>query len=234
MGLRPEFENVRSSIQHRVPPPDIERAVADVRSEETRLALQTGGRSSITQGASDQVLAAEHASGHRPYGQNLQSGSSAGASGQRDMSKIICHYCKKPGHMIADSRKRQNANSHRQSDTAHLAAPPETPTESETSLSLPASAAMVTPTPDTDSFTPRQRKQIQRLNQSCHISSSSATGICSPLLNQHRGLLWRRSSSVLSPPRSSNTARRGCTPTCCIKMSSSYPFTYHEESVFSS
>lgn len=38
MGLRPEFENVRSSIQHRVPPPDIERAVADVRSEETRLA----------------------------------------------------------------------------------------------------------------------------------------------------------------------------------------------------
>ena len=56
----------------------------------------------------------------------------------------------------------------------------------------------------------------------------------SPLLNQHRGLLWRRSSSVLSPPRSSNTARRGCTPTCCIKMSSSYPFTYHEESVFSS
>ena len=37
MGLRPEFENVRSSIQHRVPLPDIERAVADVRSEETRL-----------------------------------------------------------------------------------------------------------------------------------------------------------------------------------------------------
>jgi hypothetical protein len=42
------------------------------------------------------------------------------------------HYCKKPGHMIADSRKRQNANSRRQSDTAHLAAPPGTPTESET------------------------------------------------------------------------------------------------------
>ena len=94
--------------------------------------LGAGGRSYITQGASDQVLAAEHASGHRPYGQNLQSGSSAGASGQRDMSKIICHYCKKPGHMIADSRKRQNANSRRQSDTAHLAAPPGTPTESET------------------------------------------------------------------------------------------------------
>lgn len=75
---------------------------------------------------------AEHASGHRPYSKNLQSGSSAGASDQRDMSKIICHYCKKPGHMIADSRKRQNANSRRQSDTAHLAAPPETPTESET------------------------------------------------------------------------------------------------------
>ena len=92
--------------------------------------LGAGGRSYITQGASDQVLAAEHASGHRPYGQNLQSGSSAGASGQRDMSAIICHYCKKPGHMIADSRKRQNANSRRQSDTAHLAAPPETPTES--------------------------------------------------------------------------------------------------------
>ena len=51
MGLRPEFENVRSSIQHRVPPPDIERAVADVRSEETRLSPLY------------QVLAAEHASG---------------------------------------------------------------------------------------------------------------------------------------------------------------------------
>uniref|UniRef100_A0A5C7GPH4 Uncharacterized protein n=1 Tax=Acer yangbiense TaxID=1000413 RepID=A0A5C7GPH4_9ROSI len=44
----------------------------------------------------NQVLAAEHASGHRPYGQNLQSGSFAGASGQRDMSKIICYFCKKP------------------------------------------------------------------------------------------------------------------------------------------
>lgn len=32
-----------------------------------------------------------------------------------------------------------------------------------------------TPTPDTDCFTPRQRKQIQRLNPSCHIFSSSAT-----------------------------------------------------------
>lgn len=37
--------------------------------------------------------------------------------------------------MIADSHKRQNANSRRQSDMAHLAAPPETPTESETSQS---------------------------------------------------------------------------------------------------
>lgn len=108
-----------------------------------------------------------------------------------------CHYCKKPGHMIADSRKRQNANSRRQSDTAHLAALPETPTESETFQS-PYSIGPLkhyfydlrsTPTPDTDSFTPRQRKQIQRLNPSCHISSSSATGIFSPLCLQHRGLL---------------------------------------------
>nr|XP_048322176.1 DNA polymerase-like [Ziziphus jujuba var. spinosa] len=38
MGLRPKFKNVISLIQHRVPPPDIERSVADVRSEETRLA----------------------------------------------------------------------------------------------------------------------------------------------------------------------------------------------------
>ena len=91
-----------------------------------------------------------------------------------------CYYCKKPGHMIADSRKRQNANSRRQSDTAHLAAPPETPTESETYQS-PYSIGPLkhyfydlrsTPTPDTDSFTPRQRKQIQRLNPSCHIFSS--------------------------------------------------------------
>lgn len=37
-----------------------------------------------------------------------------------------------------------------------------------------------TPRPDTNSFTPRQRKQIQRLNPSCHISSSSTTGICPP------------------------------------------------------
>lgn len=61
---------------------------------------------------------------------NLAKQSFAGASGQRDMSSS--YYCKKPGHMIADSRKRQNANSRRQSDTAHLAALPETPTESET------------------------------------------------------------------------------------------------------
>ena len=38
MGLRHEFKNVRSSIQHQVFPPDIERTVADVRSEGTRLA----------------------------------------------------------------------------------------------------------------------------------------------------------------------------------------------------
>lgn len=37
-----------------------------------------------------------------------------------------------------------------------------------------------TPRPDTNSFTPRQRKQIQRFNPSCHISSSSTTGICPP------------------------------------------------------
>ncbi|KAK8491951.1 hypothetical protein V6N13_034959 [Hibiscus sabdariffa] len=85
--------------------------------------------------------------------------------------------------MIADSRKRQNANSRRQSDTAHLAALPETPTESETFQSPYRIGPLKhyfydlrsTPTPDTDSFTPRQRKQIQRLNPSCHISSSSAT-----------------------------------------------------------
>lgn len=80
MGLRPEFENVRSSIQHRVTPPDIERVVADVRS---------GGDSTCfpllgwVLGVDlillrvlqiNQVLGAEHASGHRPYGQNLQSG----------------------------------------------------------------------------------------------------------------------------------------------------------------
>nr|YP_009381897.1 hypothetical protein AEK19_MT1478 [Utricularia reniformis]ART31668.1 hypothetical protein AEK19_MT1478 [Utricularia reniformis] len=55
------------------------------------------GRSTSPKGASDQ---AEHASG--PYGKNLQSSSSAGASGQRDMSKKRCHYYKKPGHMIRD------------------------------------------------------------------------------------------------------------------------------------
>lgn len=39
--------------------------------------------------------------------------------------------------VVTDSRKRcyQYANSRRQSDTAHLADPPETPTESETSQS---------------------------------------------------------------------------------------------------
>ena len=68
----------------------------------------------------------------RPYGQNLQSRSSAGVSGQPNMSKIICYYCKKSGHIIAYSCKRQNANSHRQLATTHLAAPPEMPTESET------------------------------------------------------------------------------------------------------
>ncbi|KAK8478129.1 hypothetical protein V6N12_057789 [Hibiscus sabdariffa] len=102
---------------------------------------------------------AEHALGHRPYGQNLQSGSSV--------------------------------------DTAHLAALPETPTESETFQSPYRIGPLKhyfydlrsTPTPNTDSFTPRQRKQIQRLNPSFHISSSSATGICSPLCLQHRGLL---------------------------------------------
>lgn len=74
---------------------------------------------------------------------------------------------------------------------------PRGPTESETSQA-PYSIGppqhyfydlRSTPTPDIKSFTPRQRKQIQRWNPYCHISSSSAKGICSPLRLQHRGLL---------------------------------------------
>ena len=69
--------------------------------------------------------------------------------------------------MIVDSHKRQNANSRQQSNTTHLDAPPETPIESETYQS-PYSIGPLqhyfydlrsTPTLDTDSFTPRQRKQ---------------------------------------------------------------------------
>lgn len=83
MGLRPEFENVRSSIQHRVPPPDIERVVADVRSGGDPTCFPLLG---WVLGVDfillrvlqiNQVLGAEHALGHRPYGQNLQSGSFA-------------------------------------------------------------------------------------------------------------------------------------------------------------
>ncbi|KAL5798440.1 hypothetical protein ACOSQ2_003260 [Xanthoceras sorbifolium] len=107
MGLRPEFENVRSSIQHRVPPPDIERVVADVRS---------GGDSTCFPLLESSIWKlcwcirpTRHVQDHLLLWQEARS-----------------------RHMIADSRKRQNANSRRQSDTAHLAAPPETPTESET------------------------------------------------------------------------------------------------------
>ena len=90
MGLRPEFENVRSSIQHRVRPPDIERVIADVRS---------GGYSTCfpllgwVLGVDLRLLRVLQinpvlaASGHRPYG--LQSGSFAGPSSQRDMSKML-------------------------------------------------------------------------------------------------------------------------------------------------
>lgn len=182
MGLRPEFENVRSSIQHRVPPPDIERVVADVRS---------GGDSTCfpllgwVLGVDfrllrvlqiNQVLAAEHASGHRPYGKNLQSGSFAGASGQRDMSKMLLLQ-EARSH---DCRLSQAAECKLSSTVRHSSSCPETPTESETYQS-PYSIGPLkhyfydlrsTPTPDTDSFTPRQRKQIQRLNPSCHIFSS--------------------------------------------------------------
>lgn len=41
MGLRPEFENLRSSIQHRVTPPDIERALSDVRGRRLDLSPKT-------------------------------------------------------------------------------------------------------------------------------------------------------------------------------------------------
>lgn len=60
--------------------------------------LGAGGRSSIPQGPSDQVLAAEHASGHRPYSDEssiwklLLVHQTDG-----DMSKIICHYCDEAG-----------------------------------------------------------------------------------------------------------------------------------------
>ncbi|KAK8560198.1 hypothetical protein V6N12_012999 [Hibiscus sabdariffa] len=106
--------------------------------------------------------------------------------------------------MIADSRKQQNANSRRQSDTAHLAALPEMPTESETFQSPYRIGPLKhyfydlrsTPTPDIDSFTPRQQKQIQRLNPSCDISSSSATepGV-QPCRRTHPSLY-----SIATPP----------------------------------
>ncbi|KAF3451264.1 hypothetical protein FNV43_RR07359 [Rhamnella rubrinervis] len=126
MGLMPECNNILSSIQHQVPPLDIEREIANVRPKRHDLLpitrLRVGGRSYITQGALDQVLAAKHAFRHRPYGQNLQFGSFVGASGQQDMSKIICHARSMPCHMMEKSCKRWNANSHRQSDITHLTA----------------------------------------------------------------------------------------------------------------
>ena len=108
MRLRPDFESVRSQLLNRDPIPSFDDVVRSVISEETRLSTLSTSRSSTV----DTVLAAAAPRQSR----TPPSAASRGVpllpallpqATSPTASQVICHYCKRPGHMKAQCRKLQ-------------------------------------------------------------------------------------------------------------------------------
>ena len=85
-GLRPEFEQVRSSLLHRSTFPPLEEAIAEITQEETRHSM---GKSI------EEVLAVSKPGNHVKTYKPPHFGKQG--SGGRKM--IICHHCYEPGHI---------------------------------------------------------------------------------------------------------------------------------------
>ena len=91
MALRPEYENVRSSLLHRDPLPSLDTAIKEIIFEETRLGLV---KSHVT----DVALAA------RPPVRKPNSCTNCQTIGHHFSTcpQIECRYCHKKGHLIRD------------------------------------------------------------------------------------------------------------------------------------
>ena len=151
MRLRPDFESVRSQLLNRDPIPSFDDVVHSVISEETRLSTLSTFRPSTV----DTVLAtaAARQSGAPP------STASRGVpllpapltqAVSPTASPVICHYCKRPGHMKAQCRKlqqrqqQQPRSQQRSSGASHPLAASATASVPETSTDLASQMAQIT------------------------------------------------------------------------------------------
>ncbi|KAH7686098.1 Zinc finger CCHC-type protein [Dioscorea alata] len=100
MRLRSDFEAVRSQLLNRDPLTSFDDVIRSVIAEETRL-----NTLSLRLIPTDTVLAVTS-----PRSTRVSSGSSvppATASSTYSRSSVICHYCKRPGHMKNQCLKLQ-------------------------------------------------------------------------------------------------------------------------------
>jgi hypothetical protein len=93
MALRADFESTRASLLHRNPLPTLEAAVTELMSEETR-------RSTMHLQSPDMVVAATS--------QSVPKFTPGQSTPQSSFKKLMCNYCKQPGHSIANCYKLQN------------------------------------------------------------------------------------------------------------------------------
>jgi hypothetical protein len=103
-GLRPEFEQIRSSLLSAFTSPSIEDVITKLSGEETRMGISKNNPSILaTPSQSDyEVVNAVSRPGNnlktykpphfKNQGQNDR-------YGKRDYSKLTCHFCKEPGHI---------------------------------------------------------------------------------------------------------------------------------------
>ena len=107
-GLRPEFEQIRSSLLSSFSPPSLEDVLTKLSGEETRMSLCKQGSSVLmvpcNQEESNEVNAVSRPGNNvrayrPPHFKPQNQGENGGPRGKRDYSKTICHFCKEPGHI---------------------------------------------------------------------------------------------------------------------------------------
>ena len=138
-GLRPEFEQVRSSLLSAFTSPSLEDVITKLSGEETRMGISKNNPSilvtSSTQEDSEMVNAVSRPGNnvktYRPPHFKNQGQGGNDRYGKRDYSKLNCHFCKEPGHIkpICPKWKKLIA-------TAMASQAEERPSSSSESLSL--------------------------------------------------------------------------------------------------
>ena len=94
-GLYDEFDSIRDSLLHRMPPPSLDAVISELLTEETRLASM---KSQHNIGSIDSMVAAVPSP---LVSVGSSSSTSASMSNIGSSKKKTCRYCKKHGHVIS-------------------------------------------------------------------------------------------------------------------------------------